>query len=100
MTLTLPTTTKDTLEAIKTGEGLLDEHELMLRWHYDPDDPKAVASFRRQMWKLRTGRHYTGATITAIPVSGNRRLYRATDVADLENALANYDDKYAIGDSG
>jgi len=91
MTLTLPAATKETLEAIKTGEGLVDEHELMLRWHYDPDDPKAVASFRRQMWKFRKGRHYTGATIAAIPVSGNRRLYRATDVADLEDALARYE---------
>lgn len=91
MTLTLPTATKETLEGIKTGKGLVDEHELMLRWHYDPDDPKAVASFRRQMWKFRKGRHYTGATIAAIPVSGNRRLYRATDVVDLETALANYE---------
>ena len=62
----------------------------MIRWHYDPDSEKAVASFKRLMWKLRKGRHHTGARIYPIPVSGTRRLYRATDIADLESDLAEY----------
>ena len=47
--------------------------EIMLRWHYDPESAEDKRRIRRMLWKLKTGRHPSGLTLTPISAFRPRR---------------------------
>ncbi len=47
--------------------------------------PKAIQSFKKLMWNLRTRRHRAGVLL-----DWQRRLYRLADVREVELALRNW----------
>ena len=80
---------KEESERILNGERLLAEPELMKRWGFDPNDRKAQRSFKKKMWRFRTGRHPSGLLIDCVPLGGQHRLYRLADVMRIEVHLIN-----------
>ena len=88
--LTLKEYAKEESEKVLNGERLLSEKEIMRRWSFDPADPAAVKSFKKLLWKFRTGRHNSGIRLECLPIGGQHRLYRLADLLRVELDLRNW----------
>lgn len=76
--------------AVATAKGdsmrpYLTKYDLMLRWSYDPEDDDDKRKFANYLWRLRTGRHPSGATLHPLPI--REGLYDPADVLAAEGAL-------------
>ena len=83
------------IDNIRSGKGLVDEHEVMLRWKYDPDEESSVKSFKKLLWRFRTGRHPSGLRLNCLRLGNKRRLYRLSEVIKVEHGLMKWNGESA-----
>lgn len=67
------------------SRSYLTRYDLMLRWHYDPENKIHKRRFADLLARLGHGRHPSGARLHPIPINGD--LFDPEEVAAVEKEL-------------